>query len=122
MTHMPPSAHQSPEMASHPSPPTPEGLMKPTLREAVDQSTGLPHPPLEGPLIPVSRHSFSVLPYPSFLLETQVNEKGEKSTEHMLFSSKYGNINPLFYNTSLPCVPLPSKPPSMHEPHLLLDA
>ena len=122
MTHMPPSAHQSPEMASHPSPPTPEGLMKPTLREAVDQSTGLSHPPLEGPLIPVSRHSFSVLPYPSFLLETQVNEKGEKSTEHMLFSSKYGNINLLFYNTSLSCVPLTPEPLSVHEPHLLLDA
>ena len=61
-------------------------LMKPTRREAVGQSTGLSHPPLEGPLIPVSRHSFSVLPYPSFLLETQVNEKGEKSIEHMLFS------------------------------------
>ena len=122
MTHMPQSAHQSPEMASHPSPPTPEGLMKPTLREAVDQSTGLPHPPLEGPLIPVSRHSFSVLPYPSFLLETQVNEKGENSIKHMLSPSKYVNINPLFYNTSLSCVPLTSEPPSVHEPHLLLDA
>ena len=60
--------------------------VKPTLKAAVDQSTALSHPPLEGPLILVNRHSFCVLPSLSFLLETQVNEKGEKSIEHMLFS------------------------------------
>ena len=122
MTHMPQSPYQSSEMASDPSPPTAEGPSEAntegSCRPVHSPVTSLP----EKHLILVSRHSFSVLPYPSFLLETQVNEKGEKSTEHMLFSSKYGNINLLFYNTSLSCVPLTPEPLSVHEPHLLLDA
>ena len=46
--------------------------------------------------------------------------KREKSQLNTCFSpSKYVNINLLFYNTYFSCVPLTSKPPSVHEPHLL---
>ena len=86
VTQMPQSPHQSSEMASHPSPPTPEGLNEANT----EGSCGPVHRPVTCPTgrtpHSVSRHSFSVLTYPSFLLETQVNEKGEKSIEHMLFS------------------------------------
>ena len=74
--------------------------VKATLRAAEGQSTALSHPRPDGRLVLVSRHSFSVPSHPSFLFETQVNEKGEKSTEHILFSLfKYAGV--LFYNSHL---------------------
>ena len=79
MTHMPQSPYQSSEMASDPSPPTAEGPSEANTEGSCRPVHSPVTSPLKKHLILVSRHSFSVL-------ETQVNKKGVKSTEHMLFS------------------------------------
>ena len=79
MTHMPQSPYQSSEMASDPSPPTAEGPSEANTEGSCRPVHSPVTYPLKKHLILVSRHSFSVL-------ETQVNKKGEKSTEHTLFS------------------------------------
>ena len=96
------SPQQSSEMdgSMHPTRIHLKVSVKATLRAAEGQSTALSHPRPDGRLVLVSRHSFSVPSHPSFLFETQVNEKGEKSTEHILFSLfKYAGV--LFYNSHL---------------------
>ena len=92
MTHTLQSPHQRSEMdgSMRPTPPHThlKVSVKPTLRAAVGQSTALSHPRPDGLLILVIRHScFSVLSCLSFLFETQVNEKGEKSIENIFFFS-----------------------------------
>ena len=127
MTHTLQSPHQRSEMdgSMHPTHTHLKVSVQPTLRAAVGQSTALSHPRPDGLLILVIRHScFSVPSCPSFLFETQVNEKGEKSIEHIFFLSLYLNVL-IFYFTTVTylfCVPLTSKPPSVHELHLLLYA
>ena len=119
--HMPQSPHQSSETASHPSPRTPEGLS-----EANNVGTcGPGYSPVASPTGRAPRPGQQTQLLCAAMPVLPSWDSGKQKGRKVNWTHAFLPPNMLIlahYFLTLTCVPLTSKPPSVHEPYVLLDA